>query len=54
MAGGRSIEPTMPISKPGSPPSGPRSVCWLVTARCGSWLRVNCFWTGPRSRFPDG
>ncbi len=29
MAGGRCIEPTMLISKPGSRPCGPRPACWL-------------------------
>ena len=54
MAGGRSIEPVKPISKPGTRPCGPRPAGWLVTARCASWLRVNWCWTGRRSRFPDG
>src|ERR1700730_14937904 len=41
MAGGRRIEPTMPIGKPGSWPCGPRPACWLSTSSYERSLRVN-------------
>ena len=48
------IEPVKPVSRPGSRPCGPSCAFWPSTASCRRSLRVNWFWTGRRSRFPDG
>src|ERR1700735_152911 len=50
----RRIEPVQRTAKPGSRPCGPSAAFFPSTGSCGTWLRVNCFWTGRRSRFPAG